>query len=94
MSKRKEEKANLDRLSASLNHRLLSVPSRLRPFDRAVKAVLTTKVGWACADDTYLMMNVEDLNPLGEINCPDSYRKDLKKRDRLWDWILGRKRGS
>lgn len=43
--------------------------------------------------DGWLREENFEMNPLGEVNCPDCYRKDLQKRDRLWDFLLGRKRG-
>jgi hypothetical protein len=94
MSRRNEwEVENVRLLTASLNHRLKvlrKIRKPLRRFDRTVRAIQLTKVAWNCPDDAFLMMNF-DMNPLGEINCSDEYARTTKRRDRLWEFLLGAK---
>lgn len=95
MSKDKEwEVENVEMLIASLNHRLKmfrKIRMSLRPFDRGARAIQLIKVAWNCPADTFLLMNCE--NPLGEVNCPDEYARTTKRRDRLWEFLLGAKPG-
>lgn len=92
MSRDKEwEVENVELLTASLNHRLKvlrKIRRPLRSYDRTVRAIQLIKLAWNCPDDTILLMNC-DMNPLGEINCPDDYARTTKRRDRLWDFLLG-----
>lgn len=84
------EVENVEKLTASFNHRLKllrKIRKRLRPFDGTVRAIQLTKVAWNCPKDTFLMMNCE-MNPFGELGCPDEYAKTTKRRDRLWEFLL------
>lgn len=81
---------NVERLTASLHHRLKlfrKIRRNLRTFDRSVRVIHLIKVAWNYPDDTFLMMNCE-MNCLGEINCPDEYARTTKRRDRLWEFLL------
>jgi hypothetical protein len=83
---------NVERLTNSLNHRLgniRKIQRRLRPFDRTVRVIQLIKVSWNFPDDAFVVMNFE-MNSFGEVSCAD-YSRTTKRRDRLWNFLLGAK---
>lgn len=78
-------------LLGSIDHRLgtaFKPHSMLAARDRDLRILLFMSSVRDWRKSWLLEMNVLDMNPLGEVNCPDAYAKTKGRRDRLWAFLL------